>query len=273
MAMKAYYKITADELRSGAKIPLRVMGESDEVFFTLAQEMLTLIKENNRIGKKTVIICPVGPVGHYPVFVRLVNEKRISLKNCWFINMDEYLTDDEEYINEENRLSFRGFMNRTVYSQINETLLMPPEQRVFPDPHCTERIGELIDSLGDVDLAVGGIGINGHVAFNEPIPGMEPDQFSQLHTRILDITPETRTANAIGDLGGAIEDMPHKCITIGIAEILAARKIRLGVFRDWHRAVIRRAAYGEISAEFPVTLLQKHPDVRIYVNANAARLP
>ena len=82
-----------------------------------------------------------------------------------------------------------------------------------------------------------------------------------------------RTANAIGDLGGALEDMPKKCITIGIAEILAAKRVRLGVFRDWHRAVVRRAAYGDISSEFPVTLLQNHPDVRIYVNANAARLP
>ena len=70
----------------------------------------------------------------------------------------------------------------------------------------------------------------------------------------------------MGDLGGALEDMPHRCVTIGMREILGARKVRLGVFRDWHRGVVRRAAYGEPTAAFPATLLQNHPDAKIYVN-------
>ena len=49
--------------------------------------------------------------------------------------------------------------------------------------------------------------------------------------------------------------------------------MRLGVFRDWHRAVVRQTAYGEVSAHFPATLLQRHPDAMIYVNANAAQQP
>ena len=269
----SYYQITAQDLGKEAKIPLKVLGNSGEVFYELALEMIREIQKNNALGKPTVMICPVGPVGQYPIFTRLVNEERLSLKNCTFINMDEYLTDDGEYIDENSRLSFRGFMKRVVYSQIDQDLLMPEEQRVFPDPHRPEAIGELIDSLGGVDLAVGGIGINGHLAFNEADPSLSAEEFAKLHTRVLDITPETRTANAIGDLGGALEDMPKKCITIGIAEILGARKVRLGVFRDWHRAVVRRAAYGEVSASFPATLLQNHPDAAIYVNDNAARLP
>ena len=90
---------------------------------------------------------------------------------------------------------------------------------------------------------------------------------------MLSISRETLTANAIGDLGGAIEDMPPYCVTIGFHQIFTARKVRLGVFRDWHRAVVRRAAYGEMTPAFPVTLLQEHPDALIYVNANAARCP
>ena len=73
------------------------------------------------------------------------------------------------------------------------------------------------------------------------------------------------------DLGGALEDMPRLCVTIGMKEILSARKIRLAVFRDWHRAVCRRAAYGEVTAAFPATLAQRHPDAVLYVNANAAQ--
>ncbi|MBR4360141.1 MAG: glucosamine-6-phosphate isomerase [Clostridia bacterium] len=269
----SYYAIPGNELEQSPKIPLRVLGDSGEVFYEMALDMVQQIRTSNQVGKPTVLICPVGPVGQYPIFVRLVNEERLSLKNCWFINMDEYLTDERTYIGEESALSFRGFMNRQVYGKIDPALLMPPEQRVFPDPEDPENVQRIIASLGGVDLALGGIGINGHLAFNEPQPGMTAEEFSRLHTRALRISPETRTANAIGDLGGAIEDMPEWCVTIGIAEILSARRVRLGVFRDWHRSVVRRAAFGERSAAFPVTLLQTHPDACIYVNANAARLP
>ena len=164
-------------------------------------------------------------------------------------------------------------MERAVYSQVNPDLLMPQKQRVFPDPAAPENIQRLIEQLGGVDIAFGGIGINGHLAFNEPQDALTPQQFAALHTRVLDISRETRTANSIGDLNGAIDAMPKKCITIGMAEILGAKKVRLGVFRDWHRAVVRQAAYGEVSAHFPATLLQNHPDAMIITNANAAQQP
>ena len=90
---------------------------------------------------------------------------------------------------------------------------------------------------------------------------------------MLAISRETRTSNAIGDLGGAIEDMPPYCVTIGFHQIITAKKVRLGVFRDWHRAVVRRAAYGEVTTAFPATLLQRHPDALIYVGGNAAKCP
>ena len=271
--MHSYYKITAQDLGKGSKIPLCVLGESGEVFYELALEMIREIEKNNGLGKQTVMICPVGPVGQYPIFTRLVNEKRLDLKHCWFINMDEHLTDDGQYIDESSPRSFRGFMKREVYDRIDAELLMPQEQRIFPDPSNPEAVQKLINTLGGVDLVIGGIGINGHVAFNEPDPSLTPAEFAGLHTRVLSISAETRTSSAIGDLGGNIEDWPKKCITIGMAEILGARKIRLGVFRDWHRAVVRRAAYGELSAGFPVTLLQKHPDAVIYVNNHASKLP
>ena len=121
------------------------------------------------------------------------------------------------------------------------------------------------------DIAFGGIGINGHLAFNEAQDELTPEQFAELPTRVLTISRETRTTNAIGDYNGAIDAMPRKCVTIGMKEILSARKIRLAVFRDWHRAVCRRAAYGEVTAAFPATLAQRHPDAVLYVNANAAQ--
>lgn len=268
-----YFHLPMERLGEGARIPLKVLGDSGEVFYEMALMMVRAIEENNRLGKPTVFICPVGPVGQYPIFVRLVKERRVSLKNCHFINMDEYLTEDGRYMDKSSPLSFRGHMERQVYSRIPPELVMPEENRIFPDPEDPQAVQRRIDALGGVDIAFGGIGINGHLAFNEPQEELTPEAFAALPTRVLEISRETRTANAIGDLGGALVAMPRRCVTIGMKEILSARRVVLGVFRDWHRAVVRQAAYGQISASFPVTLLQRHPQAMILVNANAARQP
>lgn len=268
-----YYRLTPQELGKDAKLPILKTGDSGEAFYELAQEMTGIIRERNKAGKRTVFIVPVGPVGQYPIFVRLVNEEKLSLKNCWFFNMDEYLTDGGEWIDKEDPLSFRGFMDREVYSRIDPALVMPEEQRIFPDPKDPERGDRLLEELGGADACFGGIGITGHLAFNEPQPGLTPEAFAALPTRILDIAPETRATNCAGDLGGALEEMPKKCVTIGMKQILGAKKLRLAVFRDWHRAVCRRAAYGEVTADFPATLAQRHPDALLIVNNVAARLP
>ena len=187
--------------------------------------------------------------------------------------MDEYLTDDKQWIDKENRLSFRGFMDRAVYHKLKPELVMPEEQRIFPNPDQLSYIPKLIEQLGGVDICFGGIGINGHVAFNEASDELDAEEFLAQRTRVLPISKETRAVNSIGDLNGALDDMPQYCITIGIYEISHARKIRLGCFRDWHRSVVRHAAYGERSAHFPVSLLQGHPDITIRLTEFVANLP
>ena len=268
-----YYYYNKEQLLAEPKLPIAVMEDNAAIFRTMAEEMVQEIKRKNALGERTVFICPVGPVGQYTYFVGQVNREKISLKDVWFINMDEYLTDDRQWIAKEHRLSFRGFMDRMVYTMVKPELLMPESQRIFPDPNEPDKIWETIQRLGGVDICFGGIGINGHVAFNEAQDALSPEQFRALGTRVLEISPETRTANAIGDLNGAIDDMPRWCVTIGMKEIYSARKIRLGCFRDWHRAVVRHAAYGEVSAHFPVTLLQQHPDALLRMTEYVANLP
>lgn len=259
-----YYSYTSEELKTkDAKFSFSVYPENKDIFKAMADDMADMIAANNIIGKKTVFICPVGPVGQYPFFVDRVNEENISLKNVWFINMDEYLDDDRQWVPMDHPLSFRGFMERSVYGKIKEELVMPKEQRVFPDPNDLGYIPELIERLGGVDACFGGIGINGHVAFNEADGSLTAEEFLAQKTRVLPISPETRAANAIGDFNGALEDMPRYCVTIGIYEIFHAAKIRLGCFRNWHRAVVRRALFGEPATEFPVSLLASHPDIRL----------
>ena len=149
---------------------------------------------------------------------------------------------------------------------------MPEEQRVFPDPKDPEKVTRMLEKLGWADVCFGGIGLNGHLAFNEADQTLTKEAFVEQKTRLLHISQETRAANAIGDFNGALEDMPNYCMTVGMYEIIRSRKVRLGCFRNWHKAVVRRAAYGEATTEFPVTLLQNHADISIRFTEKVAQL-
>lgn len=269
----SYFQKEASELTINNKVKVKLLGDSGEVFYEIAKEMVETIKTNNASGKTTVFIIPVGPVGQYPIFNRLVVEGQVSLASCHFINMDEYLTDDKQYLPLDHKLSFRGFMERNVYSKIPSHLTVPVGQRIFPDPNDPTKVQKLIEELGGVDIAFGGIGINGHLAFNEPQEHLSVEEFKKLETRVLEISAETRVANAIGDLNGAIDAMPRYAATLGMRQILGAKKIRLGVFRAWHQAVLRQTLFGEMSTHFPATLLQSHPDAMIYSNNVASQRP
>lgn len=268
-----FFKIPPQNLGEGSKIPLKKLGEPGEVYYELALEMLHTIEESARQGRPAVLILPVGPVGQYPIFVRLVMERRISLQHCWFINMDEYLDPGDNWLSPEHPLSFRGFMAGAVYGAIDPALLMPACQRLFPDPRDPGRLLKQIKRLGGADLCIGGLGINGHLAFNEPRPDLTAAAFAALPARVLDISAETRAVNAAAGYGGALAAMPARCVTVGMAEILGARKIRVACFREWHRGAVRQAAYGEVSAAFPATLLQQHADAQILLTAEVARRP
>lgn len=270
------YNKDEKDLLEYTEIPVQILGDAGEVFYEMALEMIKEIQANNDKGKHTVFICPVGPVGQYPIFVRLVNRDRINLKNVYFITMDEYLDDNQQRIDAKNPLSFRGIMDREVYSKINKDLVMPEENRINPEPGNEAYIMETIERLGGVDVCFGGIGINGHIAFNDPPePGevVSNEEFKNLGTRVVKIARETITINAVGALGGAMKAMPKWAVTIGFKEILSARKIKLYCFRDWHGAVVREGLYGEITAACPLSLLREHPDVQITLTKNSAVKP
>ena len=252
------YKITPDQLEKTTKIPLLVMNSFGEVHYEYAMQMLTEIMENNAKGKKTVFICPCGPTEQYPILARLVNERNISLKNTWIINMDEYLYDDGKWISTDDKFSFHGYMKRLFYDRIKPELVMPENQRVFPDPENPEKIAKLIEELGGVDMVLGGIALNGHIAFNEPAPELTNEEFMAQPTRVVTLSPETRVKDAILGRGGAIDSIAKKAISVGMKEILGARKLRFSMLLDMQRAVIRKACCGEVTSECPLSFVQNH---------------
>lgn len=248
------------------KIPYQVLDTAEQVYFEIAMDMFETILEKKRQNQKTVMIVPVGPVNHYSILAWLLNRSRVSLNDVYFLNMDEYLDDQDHYIDIHDPLSFRGFMEEGFHALVDPELAMPKENRIFPQPGNEGEIGRKIAELGGVDACYGGMGITGHIAFNEPpLEPMDADEYAELGTRTLDVSPFTRAINAVGSAQGNYHAIPSRCITIGMKEILSARKIRIMMTRTWQTSVFDRAVYGPVTAQTPSTLLQRHPDAKLIV--------
>ena len=274
--MLDYRTIPASELGKGSHIKLELCETEVDLYWKMALEVAELIAENNRKGEETVMIVPYGPLGPYARLVDWVNRRQISLKNCWFINMDEYLDEAGRWLPKENPLSFRGGMERIFYSRMDPELNVPQAQRIFPEPGNEEKIWEIIQRRGKLDMCWGGVGITGHIAFNEPPePGeaCTDAEFLQRPTRVLKLARETRTINAFMNAGSDLEGIPENCITVGMKEIFSARKVRMCMPREWNAAMLRKALHGPVGCHVPVSLFQNHPDAKIYAISLAATTP
>lgn len=274
--MQHYNLIPPEELGRGSEIKLDVSGAEVDIYWKVAMEVLAVIEENNRRGEPTVMVVPYGPLGPYFRLSYLVNKHRISLKNCVFINMDEYLADDKTFIDKTDALSFRGGMDRIFYSQVDEELNVLPENRIFPTPGKEGEVLAIIEKYGKLDLVFGGVGINGHYAFNEPPePGevVSPEEFAERPTRVLKISRETRTINAYMNCGADLNAIPEYCITVGMKEMMMAKKVIMIMPRDWNAGALRKILHGDITAAVPCSLFRRHPDATIYTLTEATKCP
>jgi len=258
-------------IRKIENINFKTVAKERDVYFDMALTMLKEIMDNNANGKSTVMIVPVGPTDQYPILARLVNQLKVSLKNVWFFNMDEYMISPDKELDRNDRLSFHKRMNDEFYSRIDEELVMPETQRLFPEVGKEKEYDELIEKLGGVDLCLGGLGINGHIAFNEPPEEfVSVDEFKNYGTRVLPISRETKTINAYGYQRGDLMGMPEYCITIGMKQILGARKIYIALNRDWQNGIVKHVLYDEPKAAIPATLLKLAGNVEICTSESVA---
>lgn len=270
-----YLRVPADELGRGTTVRVRRVGDSADVGAHMAEAMMDLYRQVRAEGRDLTLIVPVGPVDQYPLLAEQINQTRSDWRDVMLINMDEYLTDEDEWIDPGHPLSFRGYMNRKFYDLIDPALAPRIENRVFPDPRHPDAIQRLIDQRGGVDACFGGIGINGHIAFNEPPePGetIALEAFAALPTRVLSLSRETRTINSV-TVGGELGVIPRRCVTVGMKEILASRRLRFYCNRPWQRGVVRRVLHGPMTPACPASLLRTHPDAEIIVAAYVAEPP
>jgi glucosamine-6-phosphate deaminase len=280
--MPDYLAVGPEMLGQGSGVSVRIVEAGmdvkegmEAIGRDLARAMLEEIVSAARSGKPATLIVPVGPVDQYPILARMINEQRVDCRDVCLINMDEYLTDDDQWIPATHPLSFRGYMQRLFYDRLRLELAPLPAHRVFPDPHEPADIQRLIEARGGVDACFGGIGINGHIAFNEPPEANEPitaEDFARLPTRCLTLTRETRTINS-NTVGGEISIIPWRAITVGMAECLGAGKMRFYCNRQWQAAVVRRVLHGPITPACPASFLRTHRDASITVADYVAAIP
>ncbi len=273
--LPTYLDISATELGLGQPVKVSVLGDMASIARDFAETILGEILQAQRAGRNATLIVPVGPVDQFPVLAGLINGKKVSCRDLVLINMDEYVGEGGQWIPEDHPLSFRAYMNRSFYDLLDPALAPLPKNRIFPDPQNPLSIQELIDARGGVDACFGGIGINGHVAFNEP-PEIEGtvavEEFAALPTRTLELSRETKTINSV-TVGGEISIVPKWAVTVGMKEILGSRRLRFYCNRPWQSAVVRRVLHGPLTPECPASFLRRHPDASITVADYVAAPP
>jgi len=263
-------EINKEEIIGNNEIKVSLVENRIDIYNDIARIMADRLKMNNEKERNTSFILPVGPCGQYKRFVRICNEENINCKNLITINMDEYLDDNDNYIPENHPMSFRGFMKKSLFDLLNNDLKIKEENIFFPDPKKPNEITEIIEELGGADICFGGIGINGHIAFNEPInsnTGTTVDQYKKLKTRILDVAKDTIIINSI-KYGGHTELVPRRCITVGMSEILLSKELRFYLEHNWQSAVLRKILYYKQDSGFPATLLRMHKNCSLVISSN-----
>lgn len=282
--LPAPFLIPAADLAAQSPIPLTILPDLPALFAHFAHAVATEIAANSRTGRPTRLILPVGPIGQYPLLVDLCNRNAIGWRDVHLFFMDEYCDWQGRRVSPDHPLSFAGFVQRTLLDRLRPELAPPSAQVHFPDPLHIDRISAEIERLGGIDTCYGGIGIHGHIAFNEPPISrwfkITPAEFKSSQTRLVQLAPETVVMNASRAASGNFAALPPMAVTLGMADILAARRIRLYCQGGaWQRTVLRIALFGSLGSasgedvDYPVTLLRGHPDLALVTDANTAEPP
>jgi glucosamine-6-phosphate deaminase len=255
-----FLNITEKEVLSSKDLKVLAVDTVEDMYNEMVRLSVNRIKENNSRGKTTSFILPVGPTGQYRRLARVINMERIDCSNLITINMDEYLDEDDRYVPEDHPLSFIGFMKKNFFDLIGPELKVRPENIYFPDPDNPGEVGEVVDSLGGVDICFAGIGINGHIAFNEAMDesSISNDDFRKLKTRTLGLAQSTVYVNSSLFAKGHTELIPPRCITIGMDEILRSKEIVCCLEYIFQSAVVRKMIAMKPTPAFPATFIKEH---------------
>ena len=229
----------------------------EELSAKAAEVMLGVVKQN----PEAVLGLATGttPLGLYAKMIADRKEKGTDYSQIRTVNLDEY-----KGLPKTHEQSYAYFMKKNLFDGLGIT----PEQTNIEDgtardeeAECLRYDAMLEELLRDIQLL--GLGSNGHIAFNEPGADFGA------HIHVANLTQSTLQAKA--ELFGGADKVPAQGLTLGIADVMAARHILL-VANGVHKAeIIRRALEGPITPEVPASVLQLHPNLDILLDEAAAQ--
>jgi len=245
------------------RIPVKIVADQSDGSLWVARQIADLIRQRQKEKKTVVLGLATGstPKSLYAELVRLHHEEKLSFKNVITFNLDEYYPLEPTALQ-----SYHRFMHSHLFDHLDikpSNIHIPPgniakdEVKAF----CRE-YEKKIQAAGGIDLQVLGMGMNGHIGFNEPGSGI----YSK--TRLVNLDHSTRLANAYEFSN--ISQVPRLAITMGIDTILKAKRILLMAWGSAKAPVIKKAVEEDDSEHVPASLLQNHDDVTFICDEAAA---
>lgn len=206
-----------------------------------------------------------------------MNDTGLSLKHVICYHMDENLDWEGKLLPENDPNNFHTFMEKYFYGAVREDLRVESKNRHYLTPDNVSEMSSMI-SEADIDYTLGGWGQDGHVAFNQakrnPFVTVTLDDIRNSTARVQDNNIDTIIAIAQRSLGSAWQFMPPMSVTLGVKECMKAKKIRVySATGAWKQTALRIALFSEPTPEYPMTLLQEHPDALITATEETAQHP
>lgn len=228
-----------------------ILDDYDLVSAYAARRVIEKINQANPTPEKPFVLgLPTGssPVGMYKHLVEAYRKGRVSFRNVVTFNMDEYVD-----LPEEHPESYHSFMRRNLFDHIDcpaENINILNGNAVDLASECA-RYEAKIESYGGIDLFIGGIGPDGHIAFNEPFSSFLS------RTRVKTLTTDTRIANA-RFFGGDPDKVPALALTVGVATVMSAREVMILANGHAKARALKEAVEGAVSQQWPISALQNH---------------
>ncbi len=198
-----------------------------------------------------------SPLGTYAKLVEYYKNGDIDFSKVSSVNLDEYVGLDGG-----NDQSYRYFMNTNLFSKVNIDINKTNVPNGCADDlkaEC-ERYDALIDSFGGTDIQLLGIGLDGHIGFNEPCAHFIKD------TNVVELDPSTIEANS--RFFNSKDEVPTRAITMGINAIMRAKKVLLIANGAAKKEIVEKAFFGPIDPYVPASILQLHPDLTVIYSEN-----
>jgi glucosamine-6-phosphate deaminase len=197
-----------------------------------------------------VLGLPTGstPLSTYKALIDLYKSGDVSFKHVVTFNMDEYVGIEPDHPESYRSFMYNNFFNHVDIQDENVNLLDGKAEDI--DAHCAA-YEEKIRSYGKINLFMGGVGIDGHIAFNEPGSSLSS------RTRIKTLTEDTRIANS-RFFDGDINQVPKYALTIGVATLLDAEEVMILSLGHNKALALQMAIEGSVNHMWTVTALQMH---------------